>query len=455
MESNPPGILLINPFVYDFTAFDCWAKPKGLLEVGRLFIELGFRVEVVDCLYKEDGGMAAFAANKKSIRHATTKKYGIGRYFQEEVEKPPSMEEMARRFFRFGFHPEFLRKKLEEISISPLLIGISGIMTYWCRGVKEAVAIAKTCFPGVPVVLGGIYPTLLPEHAARFSGADYIFQGMATPERLQALLARTEAGFAPGALIHAAPAKRKTVCYPYPDASYGVINTSEGCYKRCSYCASALLRPRVIEYDMNEVFEEISLLAAKGMTDFAFYDDFLLSHKEKRLLPLLRRISKELPHLRFHTPNGMHLDHIDEETARLMVQSNFKTLRFGFETANEELGRRTGLKISLSNFKKKIEVLKQAGCREDEIGIYVMIGLPGQTVESVEESLKFVKDCGVKVNITEFSPIAGTVEFNNALKKSLVDFRQDPELQNNSLLPLRDRNFPFDVVNRLKNLAYS
>ena len=52
--------LLVNPFLYDFAAFDFWAKPRGLLEVGVLLQQLGYEVELIDCLYPQDEGMAAF-----------------------------------------------------------------------------------------------------------------------------------------------------------------------------------------------------------------------------------------------------------------------------------------------------------------------------------------------------------------------------------------------------------
>ncbi len=445
------NILLINPFVYDFTAFDYWAKPKGLLEVGKIFTELGFTVELIDCLCKEDKNMAAFARQRSGIQQALVKQYGTGRCCRQEIEKPPNMNTIARRMYRFGIHPDLLRERLKNLKTKPTLIGVSGIMTYWCRGVKETIAIVKDIFPYTPVVLGGIYPSLIPEHAREYSGADIIFSGKVTKERLISLLQQTGlCTTISGRTDHA------DTCffYPYPDPSYGVINLSEGCPKNCTYCASKILRPHYTGHNVEMALQEIKFFADQGIQDIAFYDDALLFQKEKRLLPFLEQVVDEFPLLRFHTPNGMHLDLLDNKTADLMYRANFKTLRFGFETAQPELSIRTGLKIRLHNCKNKIEILKEAGFTREHIGIYVMIGLPGQTVESVEESLEFVRSCRVNANITEFSPIPGTIEFVNAQQNAPVDFTADPELQNNSLLPLRDRTFSFDVVNRLKNICY-
>ena len=442
-------ILLVNPFVYDITAFDFWAKPRGLLEVGGMCRRLGVAVDFVDCMYKEDRDMAAFTASRPEIEKPKLKQYGTGSYFREEVEKPPGLKNMPRRFFRFGFHPGLLRRRLESLASPPRLIGVTGIMTYWNRGVKDTIAVLRQTFPDVPIVLGGIYPTLAPRHAAAESGATRIFEGPATRERLIELL--DEAG-----LRHSREYGRAgPPFYPYPGPPYGILSTSEGCMKKCTYCASRILQPRFIEHDLAGVLESMKHLYEKGIRDFAFYDDFLLHRSKERLLPLLEKVIAHMPAARFHTPNGILLAHMNGETAALMKRSNFKTLRFGFETADPDLGRRTGFKIDRQSFRKKIVVLRDAGFQSERIGVYIMVGLPGQPVRDVEESIRFVKDCGVDANLTEFSPVPGTPEFSRALEESAVDFESDPELQNNTLLPLRSPLFTNDVLNRLKNLCYS
>ena len=50
-------------------------------------------------------------------------------------------------------------------------------MTYWYPGVAAAIRLARERFPGVPVILGGIYATLCPEHAQQHSGADRVVAG--------------------------------------------------------------------------------------------------------------------------------------------------------------------------------------------------------------------------------------------------------------------------------------
>ena len=43
-------ILLINPWIYDFAAYDFWLKPLGLLYLGSLLRQNSHQVHFIDCL---------------------------------------------------------------------------------------------------------------------------------------------------------------------------------------------------------------------------------------------------------------------------------------------------------------------------------------------------------------------------------------------------------------------
>lgn len=42
---NSPHVLCINPWIYDFTAYDYWSKPLGLLYIASFFRERGVEVD--------------------------------------------------------------------------------------------------------------------------------------------------------------------------------------------------------------------------------------------------------------------------------------------------------------------------------------------------------------------------------------------------------------------------
>ncbi len=118
-------------------------------------------------------------------------------------------------------------------------------MTYWYPGVAVAIRLAREHFPGVPVILGGIYATLCPEHAREHSGADRVVAGPGEAA-IGPLLEEITGWSPPGAIV---PDLDDLDSRPYPaldlleHPSYIPILTSRGCPLDCSYCASRQLQP--------------------------------------------------------------------------------------------------------------------------------------------------------------------------------------------------------------------
>ena len=67
-----PHILLINPWITDFAAYNFWIKPLGLLSIASLLRKNGFQITLIDCI-------------DFSIK---TEKYGDGKFFKTKIEKP-------------------------------------------------------------------------------------------------------------------------------------------------------------------------------------------------------------------------------------------------------------------------------------------------------------------------------------------------------------------------------
>ena len=141
--------------------------------------------------------------------------------------------------------------------------------------------------------------------------------------------------------------------------------------------------------------DELSAVGAAHLEQFAvrafaFYDDALLIRgggvRAGVLEPLIRR---RLP-LRFHAPNGLHAREIDPRPAKLLSRSGFRTIRLGFESADFPFRRDLDHKLAEGEFERAVRHLKGAGYQTNEIGAYILMGLPGQTVRSVAETVRAV-----------------------------------------------------------------
>ena len=344
---------------------------------------------------------------------------------------------------------EMLLKRLSFIEEKPDLIGITSGMTYWYPGLFKVIEITKKLFQGVPIILGGIYATLCYEHAKKHSGVDIVFK---SGNEFDAIKLISELIQFP---IPQSAFRIDLLPYPafdlYPQLDYVCIATSRGCPFHCTYCATPILTKGFTRRDPIKVVEEIEYWTTKyRINNIAFYDDALLIEPSVHIIPILKEVIKRGIRCNFHTPNGLHIKEIDEEVAELLFLSQFKTIRLGFETSNEVIQSETGGKVDNREFRRAVKNLKKAGYSGEEIGVYIMVGLPGQRVGEVEESIAFVRETGAKPILVEYSPIPNTPLFEKAKKFSTFDIENEPLFHNNSILPCHWEGFTLADYRRIK-----
>jgi len=441
-------ILLINPWIYDFSAYDLWYKPLGLLSLASLLRIHGAKITFIDCLDADDPAMRY----EHHITMPKRKPSGEGSYAAERIPKPPPLKSVPRNFHRYGMTPLVFQNTLKAIA-RPDLIMITSMMTYWYPGLFDTVSLVKTTYPAVPVVLGGNYVTLCPQHAP-LSGADFCFPGpgeSSLPPLLNDLL---------GMNIPLLPDEPNLDSYPYPafdlihPLNYVPLLTSRGCPFRCSYCASHLLNPSFRRRDPILVADEIAFWHTRfGVHNFSFYDDALLVDPQGLAIPFLQEmIRRKLP-VQFHCPNGLHLREITPELSDLMYKGGFRTIRFGYETSDRIRQKDTGGKVSNNELVDAIGHLKRAGYRSRDIGIYILCGLPGQPADEVKESIRHVQSSGARPILAEYSPIPGTDLWRDAVACSRYPIAEEPLFQNNTLLPCKSASLTDPIYQGLKRMT--
>jgi radical SAM superfamily enzyme YgiQ (UPF0313 family) len=377
---------------------------------------------------------------------------GTGHFQKEILPKPEPVRFVPRRFGRYGMPLHLVRRTLASEPRPDCILVTSG-MTYWYPAVAEAVALVKSVFPGAPVLLGGIYATLCADHARITAGADRVIPGEGEPRILDAVAAVTGWKAAVSDIrddgVFPAPAYEL-----YNRLESAAVLTSRGCPFRCPFCASHLLSGPFRRRDPALVAVEIqSLCARRGVKHFAFLDDALLYRKEEHFLPLLDRIARLGLDALFHTPNGLHPAWMDSATAAAMRRAGFATVRLSFETADGERQMAMGSKVTNEALVAAVRWLSEAGFGPDQIGAYVIMGLPGQSLAEVADSLAFVFSLGIKISLALFSPIPGTPSYEEAVAAGLLPAGADPLLTNNSAFLMLSRPSEYRRFVRLGTIA--
>ena len=425
------NLLLINPWIYDFTAYDFWSKPLGLLYIASILREQGYEISYIDCMDRYDRGIL----NLQNREFPKKDEFGRGSFYKKSIKKPVILKDIPRRYSRYGITEEIFLNKLERLP-PPQAVLITSIMTYWYPGVFRVIEIIKEIFPGVPIILGGVYATLCFEHASKFSGADYVLKGNHIGDCLKTLeqlggIKNIDLKYQKGL---------DDLPYPawefYPNLDYICILSSRGCTYRCSYCASFKINPKLEFRNPKEVVKEIEYWhKRRGIKDFVFYDDALLINLEDNFMLILEGLINKKLLVRLHTPNGVHARMINEKIAVMMHQAGVETIRLGFETVDSRMQSETGGKVTNPEFKKAINCLLDAGFNSSQIGAYLLIGIPGQNMQEIINSIHFVIDCGAHPRIAKFSTIPGTKVWDEAKSYFNLEGEVDPLFHNDALLP--------------------
>lgn len=101
----------------------------------------------------------------------------------------------------------------------PDLICVTSIFTYWSKYVKNAVLYFKNKYKNTPILVGGIYASLMPDHCKEYTKCDDVILGP-IPE-----------------------ADELIPDYSLVDVDYQILHTSRGCIRKCGFCGTYIIEP--------------------------------------------------------------------------------------------------------------------------------------------------------------------------------------------------------------------
>jgi radical SAM superfamily enzyme YgiQ (UPF0313 family) len=417
-------ILMVNPPIYDFAAYDFWLKPYGLISLaGYLRGKADFRLfDYLDRLHPYTAEQREFESDP----------WGRGRFYCERIPNPACLSDIPRYFRRFGLPRSMFEDFLREEGPFDFAL-VQTMMTYWYPGIQEAIEDLRRVWPAARIILGGNYVTLCESHAHRL-GADLLVTGM-NLEPMWKYLDLT-------------PDLNQPVLWDaYEKLNVGVLKLTEGCPFNCTYCCVSKVYGTFKARSLERSLTGLGLLARMGAGNVAFYDDALLFQAEKVLIPFLEEVLKQDIRVNFHTPNALNSRFISRPLAELLVQAGFKTFYLGFESASPIWQNRTGAKVSADELAKAVQNLTAAGAQPSSITAYQLLGHPDTDIQQLEHSMRFAHSLGIRGMLADFSPIPGTPDGDRC--SQWVDMNE-PLLHNKSAFPII--TLGFEQTNRLKDL---
>lgn len=357
----------------------------------------------------------------------------------------------------------------------PDVVLITALSTEYFRAYHTIAKISKEIFPDVPVIMGGVYPTVCPEEVIEDKNVDLAMMGHAE-ERLDKLLFLIEQkdysaikNFKGIAYRGRETQGRGKVIIPLehyigdvsdmvqPDYSLVDVDkyldserkstanqnmepkkrtaniiSSYGCPYNCLFCATRTISGKKVAYrPADDVLDEIDyFVREKHVESILFIDDCLLADRN-RAEYIFSEIIRRQYNIEVQV-NNVAAWHLDRDILQLMKKAGLTKFGISIESGNERVLHK------IIHKPLRLEIIPEivAICRELDILMRAnfVIGFPGETWDEIRDSLKMAEQLDLDMIDIHIATVLPKTELyqlaqdTNSLPEDFTFFRDDINL---------------------------
>jgi anaerobic magnesium-protoporphyrin IX monomethyl ester cyclase len=411
-------VCLVTPALISSSPYEPMAMPMGIGYLGAVLERAGFEVTLVD---------------------------GV-------IEGP--VVQVAPGRYRIGLDPDSLAQAVADSK--PALIGLSCPFTSRYSLFRQSLRAIRKLLPKKPVVVGGIHPTLFYQQVLEQDKPEVVVLGEGEMTLLELVKRAADKGFPdPEGLDGVAwlhngqvqacrrtqyienlddlpePARHLFPMEEYLKRSGGrwasfrksamSIMTSRSCPGRCSFCSiHTVFGPKWRAHSPQRVLNELTGIVNKYNPYLVAIEDDRFTWDRSRLIVICQGIQDRNLRVRWHTPNGVHVADLDEEVLRIMKAAGCVALNLAIESGDPYiLNEVMGKKATGEQARAVAEACRKLGIR---MNAYFVIGMPGETDETVQHSLDLCLQLpldGLDVFIA--TPFPGTRLFKQCVEKGYIE----------------------------------
>ncbi|MFH1776648.1 MAG: radical SAM protein [Candidatus Omnitrophota bacterium] len=352
---------------------------------------------------------------------------------------PLGLAYLAAVLERNGSRVEIIDANVENLSpkqvaeyvmeINPAFIGISLMTTAHSYGID----IVKQLPESIMKIAGGPHATALPEEFLK-NGFDIVIRGEGEDTILDIVNQKTAKEIIGisykdknGGMYHnpnrvflninelPLPARHDLrnggVDRPYFSAGniyspFGSIFSSRGCPYSCYYCYKDVHGFKFRARTVNNIMVEIKELVRRyGIKELDFYDD-CFNYDMERACSIMRTIKENKLKLYIRFSNGLRIDKMNEELLKHMHEAGVRYIAYGIESGDQNILDRIPKRLRLQQIEQVIKMTKNIGI---QVMGFFMLGLLGDTAESMQTTIEFAKK--LRLDYAQFTiatPYPGT-----------------------------------------------
>jgi len=334
---------------------------------------------------------------------------------------------------------------------NPDIVGLSCVTPTATRTYEMALEIRER-FPDIKIMMGNLHPSFFYERTISDNIADFVVLGEGEETVIELVKACENESDLTDVKGIAFKADDKIVVteqrpfiedldslpFPawhlFPIERYRIFNFarvkepgtlvlgSRGCPYACNFCSLKIMGRKRRTRSVANIADEFEYLYDRfGYVQPSFIDP-IFPFSEKEALDFSDELIKREIHKKQIWITETRVDLVTERMMEAMARAGLKRIMYGFESGTEEgldsINKRTTTSIA----RETVEITKKAGV---EIIGFFMIGVPGETKEDIERTIRFSQQLNIDfAKYTVFSPFPGT-----KIYKEMLDDKVIPETE--------------------------
>lgn len=335
------------------------------------------------------------------------------------------------------------------VSMRPDIVGFYCISENFAH-IMQILRIVKSKSPSSITVIGGPHVYGLPEQGMGFDWIDYAFWGEAEIAFLQFIESRSKPSLLgqidgliyryngavtinPMAIVDDLDALPLPARHLYPPLkryrpsilayrrlpATGII-TSRGCAHKCIFCHSGKGHFRLRFHSAEYVVEEMKKLKEDfGINELVIFDDTFLINK-KRVVRICEDMIRE--NLNLSWSCNARVNNLDKKLLRLIKKAGCWMIQVGVESGNPSILRKIKKGITLKQVEQGCKLAYDEGL---EVKAYFIMGHPGETIETLDDTIRFMNRLPIHyASINFMTPLPGTELWDVAEDCGAINKRQ-------------------------------
>jgi len=185
----------------------------------------------------------------------------------------------------------------------------------------------------------------------------------------------------------------------------GTMETSRGCLAGCTYCNKTIFGRKWKFKSAKRVVDELEYMQKCGFNEVHIYDDMYTTDLD-RAKDICDLIIQRGLNISWKLDCGIRIDSVDAELYKKLKASGCYSVGFGLESGSQKILDGINKGVNVKEAYNAVKWAKEAGI--ETVGFF-MFGLPGETEDTMKETIKFATDLNPDyAKVTLATPFPGT-----------------------------------------------